>query len=698
MKKFSCLLLPGMIAAGILAMPAELHACGPFLQPSYYGNDGNNVYDLQFNRGEALKRLIKLCDDMVPTKSKLPEGISSKEAISRDFAGAVKRYLPDMNSSDQQRIVESYASFIARGRYNFGGFPALPEALEEFKLYRMGVKELYDSRDPEFVPPSWQKLLQLPPEKRHYRTTWVLFMLGNHLKDPKYYQACRDAARAGFADTAGLGRASYINEFLYSKSLVKQLHVWAEAFKSDPELELTDNIRFSKSVFHTCSDQEYMELLADPLGREVLAVFGNYNRVAFIKTAHQYKFRNADVIACYYYSRGDTDIAASWLTRIEKPTLLSLYLEARIARIEGKISLAASKLKAWLEMAKNIDPKDNKYMLECLDAEGETFPLERDVYGWLGNTRVMRRDFVEAAEFFYHAGQSESDLAVIAERFLSLDELVKFTEYVSKDAPYNGCPDLNHRVNVALMVRHLTARRAFRENRMDIAQKYMPKEYASYLDMYLRNLEKSRDKKYSNDERALALYNAAKIMRFMGMELCGTEADPDNHRYDGSHYQYHEYTRCPQCKFDPALGVWQLCENSRSYFPHPGQKRTAGLNAAKDYSTVPMHRRWHYRYTACEMALAAADMTDDQELKALIYYFGGEVLRKQSPAEADIFYKRLVRNCKDTQLGQLADKLRWFPVDNKILRSEVTDIKPCASVEKAKTLMSEAFAIDKQEK
>jgi hypothetical protein len=295
---------------------------------------------------------------------------------------------------------------------------------------------------------------------------------------------------------------------------------------------------------------------------------------------------------------------------------------------------------------------------------------------------------VEAAEFFYRAEQMENDIASIAEQYLSMDELIKFTEYVSEDAPYNGCGDINPQVKLAKKIRHLTARRAFRENRMDIAAKYMPEPFRKDLENYLQYMAKSKDKKYSADERALALYNAAKIMRFKGLDLCGTEINPDNHRHEGNFYDYHEVTRCPQCTYDPANGCWKFCKEALSCSP----ALQPGLNAAKNHLDVPWYQRWHYRYKACDMAIEAAAMAKDVELKALIYYFGGEILRKQSPAEADLFYMRLVRSCRNTALGSLAEKTRWFPVDNLVpLRKEVLKADPCKSVTEAKNIMRKTF-------
>ncbi len=40
----------------------------------------------------------------------------------------------------------------------------------------------------------------------------------------------------------------------------------------------------------------------------------------------------------------------------------------------------------------------------------------------------------------------------------------------------------------------------------------------------------------------------------------------------------------------------------------------------------------------------------------------GTWLKNTDPKEADVFYKSLVRRCRKTAIGKLADRMRWFPV------------------------------------
>ena len=239
------------------------------------------------------------------------------------------------------------------------------------------------------------------------------------------------------------------------------------------------------------------------------------------------------------------------------------------------------------------------------------------------------------------------------------------------------------------MIKHLTARRAFREGKFDLAKKYMPEEFKGHLEQYLNYLAVGNNEKLSKDERAIALYNAAKILRYKGMELCGTETAPDNYRYHGNfgYYKIRQSRNCSNCKYDKHLGTWTFCKEHSDI----NDAWNPGFLAPKNYMTVPEYQRFHYRYLAAELALKAGELAQDQELRALIHLFGGECLRRTSYREAEIFYKRLVLRSRNTKLGKDADSERWFPYDVVPLRKEIHRIDPLPSLDAVKQLMKEAY-------
>ena len=73
-------------------------------------------------------------------------------------------------------------------------------------------------------------------------------------------------------------------------------------------------------------------------------------------------------------------------------------------------------------------------------------------------------------------------------------------------------------------------------------------------------------------------------------------------------------------------------------------------------------RRWHYIYSAVDLAWEAAELLpDNDDTTAHVLCAAGSWIKAKYPEEADRFYKALVLRCRKTKLGQEADKLRWFP-------------------------------------
>ena len=668
--------LPLFITAAAATLAAS--ACGPYFPPLY--SKGGNPHNMPLDKDAAFKRFIKLHSDLLPKPFEFPVGVESIRAHEQDFADAIKKRLPEIPEYEQKKMVGRYLEYLDFRKkdttFNGDKWPDFPKELDEFKLYLDGFDELHKNGELATVPEAWQQLLKLPAERRHYRTAWVHFILGNHFKADchTHYDNCRNAVRAGFADTQGLALRSYTLEIRYGKNPVQVIRRAAEAELSDSPLRFIDTI--DKHWIKKLSDSEYMAVLNDPLGREFLAIADPSPR--FERMIGGFKLRNADVCAHYAYQAGKMDLARKYIAQLEKPTLLSVYLEAKIARHKGNRHLAVKKLRQWLEMAKNATKEESKALL------GTTYVnAKEDVYGLLGNAMIMRHDFKEAAEYFYHAN-SEDDLYLVMERFFTLDEATAFAdklpEGIVRERSY-----------------HLIARRAFREKRFDVAEKYLPVEHRKTLKQYLEFIRQSEEKNLSGNEKAIALYNAAKILRFHGMELSGTQLAPDNFPgYYGIRRQ--KFNSCAsdkskeeKCSYNPALSEWTLCKEHFNGLYYTDENVFPGWNAPENHSTVPLAQRFHYRSKAAQLAYKAAQIAEDDDLRAVICCFGGNCLRSVSPHEADDFYKMLVNECKGSLLSKLADKKRWFPVDDPIIMKEIKHPAPLADLNAVKSIIKTMF-------
>ena len=672
MRTVKKLLLPALLfttATTALIAPAPVEACGPYY-PALYNNNDPDPFRVFLIKRRAVLRFLELYPDMLPPSGKFEEGLPTHEAAVKDFRDAVKRYLPKTPEAEQKKMITAFTNFMGTWSLarDLKDYPELPPELDEFRLYLAGCTEMVlggSAKEPE----SWLKLLQLPPEKRHYRTVWTHYMLGNYCKADlhTHYKNCRDAVRAGFADTAGLARASYQVEVKFGRDPVKVVRTALEALQNDPEYRQTGGDFLPWRFINRLTPVQYKALVEDPVCREAMAILdGNTERFRYL--AAGYKMKNADICAYHAYVSGNLKEAEKFLSQIEKPSLISLFLEAKIARHKGNNPRVIKKLRQWLEMVKTAKLADGAGVLTredfIADMERINIPLLSDVYGHLGNALLRRRDFVEAAECFYKIDPKWGDLAEILEIFLSLDEAVAFTERFA-------VPDLNkeEKYRCARSVINLVARRALREGREDIARKYMAYHYdqslLAYLDQMNAFLAKSKDEKLSRDDRAIALLNAAKIMRFKGMELYGTETAPDWHPGEGVSYHYLRIS-------DTTNELLDI------------------INAPKDYRTVPTDReyRFHYRRKAALMALEAGELAEDKDLKAFIHCFGGEILRNKQPWHADVFYKRMVLQSRGNILSESGDRLRWFPQTmNSMLMKELKSIEPIYSLDEVKDLM-----------
>ena len=54
-------------------------------------------------------------------------------------------------------------------------------------------------------------------------------------------------------------------------------------------------------------------------------------------------------------------------------------------------------------------------------------------------------------------------------------------------------------------------------------------------------------------------------------------------------------------------------------------------------------------------------MPDNTEETAHILWQAGTWIKYADPKAADVFYKALVNRCRQTALGDAADRRRWFP-------------------------------------
>jgi hypothetical protein len=197
-------------------------------------------------------------------------------------------------------------------------------------------------------------------------------------------------------------------------------------------------------------------------------------------------------------------------------------------------------------------------------------------------------------------------------------------------------------------IRWVLARRLVRLGRWKEARPYFTPDLQKKLDTYIQGIRSGANARLSAAERAAALWQAARMARYWGMELLGTELGPDNAIHGG--------------RFGPTPE-----EEQKQAAPPPPDKDTFAPRTADEKKRVDEHgvmpdRRYHYRYVAADHAWAALQfMPDNSDETARVLCEAGGWLKDRDPTAADRFYKALVRRCGQTALGREAAETHWFP-------------------------------------
>jgi hypothetical protein len=191
-------------------------------------------------------------------------------------------------------------------------------------------------------------------------------------------------------------------------------------------------------------------------------------------------------------------------------------------------------------------------------------------------------------------------------------------------------------------LRSLLARRLMRFGRDAEARRYFSEEEIAVLDEFELFLHRGNDSSHSKIDRGRALCAAARIMRAHGDMLRGTELEPDFVIFQGN-YEYE------------SIYSYRVSTSNR----HAGPT-TDEINRGRQ-AAVP-RRRWHYRYTAAELAWRGAEMLpDNSDDTASILRDAGDWLKTNDRAAAEPFYQALIARCPNTKLGRDAKSRGWLP-------------------------------------
>jgi hypothetical protein len=630
----------------------------------------------------------------VVQRERILEEYQGTRRALQDYAAEIEAWKQSLPRS-MNGVTNARPAFVARRE--IAGLPG------EFADYLRGAMSWHAGRTND-ARTAWEALLQRPAASRRFKSTWAAFMLGksweaeNADRAIRYFREVRALAKAGFADSPGLAASSlgwearqeyerkryepaielYLDQLASGDpSAIVSLRLVAAAALSDrnaPLRRLAANARCRQVITAYLIAGGNGLGLIDIDGSAKEAMLGALTRAPWIgpraagwhtmafpgrlwldavESAKVRDVEAAEQFALAAYQCGEMETARRWIA-CAKQSPVAQWLQAKLLLRDGKLDEAAELL-AQISRAFPVEPGKNQpsraSFAQVLFVRDYGYLPDHNVgqqmLGELGALRLARREFTEALDCLLHAG-FWIDAAYVAERVLTVDEL---KTYVDRHWPASAVSDSTKESAdpIALsaptpreQIRHLLARRLGRLGRGVEARAYLPVELHPKLDTLLAGLRARQESNQPPAQRATALWEAANVARRLGLELLGTEVEPDWAGHGGAF------------EYGPSA-------SERSASDKVGLVSSDELRRARNHAPEP-DARFHYRYTAAALAWDAAKlMPNNSDETARVLCIAGSWLKNIDPQSADLFYKALVRRCRQTVIGRTADLKRWFP-------------------------------------
>lgn len=647
-----------MLGLTLLLEPGPAHACGPNFARSLLGEGDQALCSappLDFD--SLLATLAGTSPALIPEPN---PGSVEDDAQSDLRLALVAEGRPAI---EIDRIVASWLNY--REKITQVEAPAFPDGLpDEFRLYLRGARA-WHANDRAAAESWFHAVLELPTERRRHRTVWATYMLGRLASDcaaaDRHFEATRELVADGFVDTVGLGTASWGEQAVcrlrsgepplaipWTQVIDLYLHQYAAGGPwASTSLRQVAEQTLAESVEHPALLEQ---LASDPKARGLINAYLAANPSLAVERGHAARWLDALEADPSLPSLGAGSLA--WIA-YQAADMTSAERWARLATPDDPLGRWVD-AKLLLRTGSNADMDRAREQLRELERElGESNDITvRDwridlVLAGIGPSAAadeallaMRADrFVDALAALLRA-HSWVDAAYVAEQVLTIDELREFVDALADDH------DDMHEYEVEL--RWLLARRLTRVDRWADALPYFPAELRHEAELQHEDLEHGDDLRLAAPVRANSLWRAGKRMRELGMELTGTELEPDWRYYEGDYAPW-------------AIGEQRRALQSSAKLTAPTPDELARVYRHFDFD-MP---RFHYRWRAASLGERAASLLpDDHEAGARVLCQAAHWIRSRDFLGGDRLTRELIRRHPNIEIAHYGNHLLEDPVDN----------------------------------
>lgn len=661
----------GMVLAGTLVLSMQCRACGPF-SPNYllgYRNyalfempNGSFIFEARHlvERDPKLPLSQKVDMDPVDWEEYGDYYDTHRDARYEDFARKKRKMEIEVKLQTSLPIAERLYYLGARDFYHgvydspwFHQLLALPRP-EQGKwrlkaLYTM-ARDVFDSGEGSDYELQYDTMVYMSDE------SW---------KSIKLYQQVIDEVRNGEPDPEELSIASLGQLGFYS--LNKADFPSAITFYAQQAAQGSYSGKNSlRSISRYLTKQSNFSLLekiiSDPLVQKLIIaeIFVRHDwaynqegcadedsnrgcavqrdKLINLLLKHRVKgFAWSDRLAALAYRNGDYALTQSLLEDAPESGLRE-WLNAKMALRAGDIPQATR----YYARAAKFFPEDETWGNPMTESDyyhgNEIIVPSCRIASEQAILALKRDDYLQAIALFYKGKDTYwADLADVAESVLTLPELKAF---VDKNVPTPQQPlkpfDLAvfheeegyyvfpTRIPTDVKLRALLARRLIRNGQYQQAVAYF--DISNYRDAAQKLADlmaKAKQKNASNRERAQAQYEAARFLRYNGIELVAYEMYPD-YAITGGQYS------------TPYL-----------YSNHDGWISEKEIQRGNRAIPDKNNHFLHYRWQAAEMAGKAADLLHPKtQAWAAVLCNAASWVRYLDPETGGEIYRRYVKSGK----------------------------------------------------